>query len=59
MKYGSAAAREEKISGCEVNKVDAYSYQRIRNKNTNHPTKKNATDAIRHSVLNTEKSAKP
>ena len=40
MKYESAAAREEKISGCEVNKVDAYSYQRIRNKNTNHPTKK-------------------
>ena len=53
MKYETAAAREEKISGCEVNKVDAYSYQRNRNKNTNHPTKQNATDAIRHSVLNT------
>ena len=28
MKYESIAAGEEKISGCEVNKVGAYSYQR-------------------------------
>ena len=39
MKYDSAAAGEEKISGCEVNKVCAYSYQRIRNENKL-PTKK-------------------
>ena len=47
---------EEKISGCEVNKVGAYSYRRIRNEKKL-PTK-NATDAIRHSVPNTEKSVK-
>ena len=39
MKYDSAAAGEEKISGCEVNKVCAYSYQRIKNENKL-PTKK-------------------
>ena len=31
MKYESAAAGEEKISGCDVNKVGTYSYQRIKN----------------------------
>ena len=38
----SAAAREEKIFGCEVNKVGAYSYQKIRNKKNkkNCPQKK-------------------
>ena len=40
MKYESAAAREEKIFGCEVNKVGAYFYQRIRNEKTKLPTKK-------------------
>ena len=40
MKYESAAAGEEKIPGCEVNKVGAYSYQRIRNEKTKLPTKK-------------------
>ena len=39
MKYESAAAGEEKISG-EVNKTGAYSYQRIRNENTKPSTKK-------------------
>ena len=38
--YESAAAGEEKIPGCEVNKVGAYSYQRIRNEKTKLPTKK-------------------
>ena len=37
----SAAAREEKISGCEVNKIGAYSYQKIWNKKTKLPIKKN------------------
>ena len=37
MKYESAAAGEEKISGCEVNKAGAYSYQRIRNENNKNP----------------------
>ena len=40
MKYESAAAGEEKIAGYEVNKVGAYSYQRIRNEKTKLPTKK-------------------
>ena len=39
MKYESAAAGEEKISG-EVNKTGAYSYQRIKNENTKPSTKK-------------------
>ena len=34
MKYERAAAGEEKISGCDINKVGAYSYQRIKNKKT-------------------------
>ena len=33
MKYESAAAGEEKISGCDVHKVGTYSYQRIKNEN--------------------------
>ena len=37
----SAAAREEKIFGCEVNKVGAYSYQKIRNKKNKTAHKKN------------------
>ena len=40
MKYDGTAAGEEKISGCEVNKVGAYFYQRIRNENTKPPNKK-------------------
>ena len=40
IKYVSAAAGEEKISGYKVNKVGAYSYQRIRNENKKLPTKK-------------------
>ena len=40
MKYDSAAAGEEKISGSKVNKVGAYSSQRIKNKKTKLPTKK-------------------
>ena len=48
MKYESAAAGEEKISGCKVNKVGAYCYQKISKKPT-----KNATDIICHSVPNT------
>ena len=40
MKYESTAAGKEKISGFEANKVGAYSYQRIKNKNTKLPTKK-------------------
>ena len=40
MKYESATAGEEKISDCEVHKVGAYSYQRIRNKKTKLPAKK-------------------
>ena len=39
MKYESAAVGEEKISGCEVNKVGAYSYHRIRNEKTKVPIK--------------------
>ena len=39
MKYESAAAGEEKISGCEVNKIGAYFDQRIRNEKTKLPTK--------------------
>ena len=40
MKYASAAAGEEKISGSDVNKVGAYSYQRVENKKTKLSTKK-------------------
>ena len=40
MKHESAAAGEEKISRCEVNKVGAYSYKRFRNKKKKLPTKK-------------------
>ena len=40
MKYESAVAGEEKISGCELHKVATYSYQRIRNEKTKLPTKK-------------------
>ena len=40
MKYESAAAGEEKISSCKLNKADVYSYQRIRNEKTKLPTKK-------------------
>ena len=40
MKYESAAAGEEKISGCDVNKVGACSYQRIKNEKTKFSTKK-------------------
>ena len=40
MKYENAAPGEEKISGCEVNKVGAHSYQRIKNEKTKLPTKK-------------------
>ena len=40
MKYASAAAGEEKISGSDVNKVGAYSYQRVKNKKTKLSTKK-------------------
>ena len=40
MKYESAAAGEEKTSGCEVNKVGADSYQKIRDKKAKLPTQK-------------------
>ena len=40
MKYESAAAGEEKISGFELNKVGAYSYQRIKNEKNKSPHKK-------------------
>ena len=40
IKYVSAAAGEEKISGYKVNKVGAYSYRRIRNENKKLPPKK-------------------
>ena len=40
MKYESAAAGEEKISGCDVNKVGAYSYQRMKTEKTKLSTKK-------------------
>ena len=40
IKYESAAAGEEKISGCKVNKVGAYSYQRIIDEKTKLSTKK-------------------
>ena len=40
MKYESTAAGEEKISGCNVNKVGAYSYQRIINKKAKLSTQK-------------------
>ena len=40
MKYERAAAEEEKIFGCDLNKVGAYSYQRIKNKKTKLSTKK-------------------
>ena len=40
MKYDSTAAGEEEISGCDVNKVGAYSYQRNRNEKTKLPIKK-------------------
>ena len=52
MKYESAAAGGEKISGCDVNKIGAYSYQRIKTEKTKLSTK-NATDAVHYSVLNT------
>ena len=53
MKYESAAAGEEKISCCGVNKVSAYSYQRIKTEKKQNSPQKNATDAVRYSVLNT------
>ena len=37
-KLESTASGEEKISGCEVNKVGAYSYQRTKNKKAKLPT---------------------
>ena len=40
MQYESAAVGEEKISGCDVNKVGAYSYQRIKNEKTKLSIKK-------------------
>ena len=40
MKYESAAAGEEKISGYNVNKVGAYSYQGVKSKKTKLSTKK-------------------
>ena len=40
MKYDSAAAGEEKISGCKVNKVGVSSDQRIKNEKTKLSTKK-------------------
>ena len=40
MKSESAAAGEEKISGCDGNKVGAYFYQRIKNEKTKLSTKK-------------------
>ena len=50
MKYESAVAGEEKISGFELNKVGAYSYQRIKNEKKQRSPQK---DVICHSVLNT------
>ena len=40
MKHESAAAGEEKISNCDVNKVGVYFYQRIKNEKTKLSTKK-------------------
>ena len=40
MKYESAATGEKKVSGCHINKVGAYSYQRIKNEKTKLSTKK-------------------
>ena len=40
MKYVSAAAGEEKISGCDINKVGAYCYQIIKTEKTKLSTKK-------------------
>ena len=52
MKYESAAAGEEKIFGCEVNKVGAYFIKELETEKQNSP-QKSATAAIRHSVSNT------
>ena len=40
MKYESGAAGEEKISSCELDKVGAFSYQRIKNEKNKTPHKK-------------------
>ena len=39
MKYESGAAGEEKISSCELDKVGAFSYQRIKNEKNKTPHK--------------------
>ena len=60
MKYDSTAAGEEEISGCDVNKVGAYSYQRNRNEKTKLPIKKcyrcDSPFSTKHKIVQSLKS---